>query len=168
MGFVEDGLVFGTESRQFIDVEKATVINVIGRNSPLGEAVRLCLDKFVQQIKGAWVFRLAVNTLDIFAHELASLLGPRAQSRNSPLLDFLLAIAFRALFRRRTTTIREMIESRDNALQFQEVLVRFAQLVLQTVDIIGEDARILPWIDREAVLEIEDAELTSLPIECEL
>src|SRR5215472_934521 len=167
MRLVEDGLVFGAESRQFVDVEKTAIVNVVGCHPPLRKAVRLRLDEFVQHVERAWILRLAVNTLDIFSDELATFRGTCTQSCDSPLLDFLLAIALSTLLRSCSAAIGKMIESRHNALQLEEVFVRFTQLLLQAVDVVAEDTRILSGIDGEAVLEIEDAELAAFPIKCE-
>src|SRR5215472_253985 len=147
MRLVEDGLVFGAESRQFVDVEKTAIVNVVGCHPPLRKAVRLRLDEFVQHVERAWILRLAVNARDILSDELATVRSTCTQSCDSPLLDFLLAIAFRTLLRSCSSAIGKMIEGSDNALQFEEIFLRLAQLVFQAVDVIAENARILFGID---------------------
>src|SRR5215469_13541878 len=51
VGLVEDKLRLLSQGSEVVDVEKAPVIDVVGGNPPIGEAIGLRLDQLVQGIE---------------------------------------------------------------------------------------------------------------------
>ena len=89
----------------------------------------------------------------------------RAQSNQTTLPHFLFTVALDFLFGRGATTVRQMAERGDDALQVQEIFVGGADSFLQTFDLETQNARVLFGIDRKAMLKIKDAELSALGVE---
>ena len=72
-------LVLGAKGGEIVDVEEATVIDVIGGDTPLGEAIRLGLDEFVQGVEAAGIVGRAVDCGYILDDEFRNVFGDRAQ-----------------------------------------------------------------------------------------
>src|SRR5579863_8754076 len=113
----------------------------------------------------AW---LSFESLHIFSQKLLHCQRSSAECGQAPLLNFFLATPFRALLRRRTSSWWKVTEPCGNALEFQEVFMGRAKHFLQPLNLEAKNPRIFRWIDRKAMLMIEDAELSPFIVEHQL
>ena len=90
---VEDLFVLGAKRSEIVDIEEATVIDVIGGNAPLGEAIRLGLDEFMQSVETTGIIGSAVNCCYVLSDEFLYVVRSRAQSGQTALLHFLFTVA---------------------------------------------------------------------------
>jgi hypothetical protein len=58
------GRVFHAQRRQLVHVEKPPVVDLLGRNSPVREPVRLRVEQVVEPIEGSRLMRCAVQRDD--------------------------------------------------------------------------------------------------------
>src|SRR5579864_792396 len=85
VGLVKDVFVLGTESGEIVDIEEAAVVDVIRGRAPLGEAVGLGLDQFMQRVEAAGIVGCSVNGFDARNNELPGLRRTSAKSRQPAL-----------------------------------------------------------------------------------
>ncbi len=165
VGLVEDLFVLGAKGGEIVDIEEAAVVDVVGGDTPLREAVRLGLDEFMQRVEATGIVGRAVDRGYILEDECFYFVRSRAQSDQTTLLHFLFTVALDFLLGRGATTVRQVAERGDDALQVQEIFVGGADSFLQTFDLETQNARVLLGIDRKAMLKIKDAELSALGVE---
>ena len=61
-------VIFSSEGCQVVDIKKAPIVDVVGRDSPLGETIGLCLDQtraILSKLRGS--SGCPLNALNIFA-----------------------------------------------------------------------------------------------------
>ena len=77
-------------------------------------------------------------------------------------MNFFVPQTFRTFLRGSFFTSRQVIERGNQALQLQQILIVGAQLLLQGLRLVTENARIFARIDRKAMLKINNAEFALL------
>ena len=102
---------------QIINVEKAAVIDFLGRDAPKRQPIRLRVQQFVQFVEAAWIPALSVDLRQCLFNRL---LDPRrffATALETPLDDFFFTSAFCDPFRIGFRAFRQIFERGQNALQ---------------------------------------------------
>ena len=61
---VEDRGLLHAQSHELVDVDKAAVVDFVGRRAPVGQAIRLVLEQFVQPVKAGRIAGDAVDLAD--------------------------------------------------------------------------------------------------------
>src|SRR5215469_14377560 len=168
MGLVERRFVLLAQCSKIVDVEKAAVVDVIGRSSPLREAIGLSFDEFVQRIEAAGVIGTSVNRDHVLCDEFCDLARARGKCGQTTLLDVLFTGALDFLLRCCIAAIGEMTESGDDALQFKEIFVGSAEFLLQTLDMEAQDTGVFVGRDRKPMLVVKHAEFATLGVEAQL
>jgi len=166
--------IFHAHRGQIVLVEETAVVDLVGGDAPVGQAVGLRLDQRVQRVEALVVARRAVvGDPAVGAVEcgngLRQMRGDRrhggAQRGQAPLVHFLVASAFGDLLRRGLVARRQMAERGRQALQLDQRFVAGVERGARTVDGAREDARVFGRIDGQTVPVIVQAELAPLGIE---
>src|ERR1700720_2043952 len=122
----------------------------------------------MQSIEAAGIARRALDLPHVLVDELGCLKRTKAQCRQPPLVNLFIAHAFCSFVSSSFLAARQMIEGRDQALQFQKVSMRSAQILFKMFQTGCKQARVFFGIHGETVLMIEDAEFAFLFIESQL
>ena len=77
---LEDLLALHAQGGQVVDVEEAAVVDLVGRDPPVGQAIALMLEQVVQQVEAVRVAGLAVEQRDVSLDELACALAARPRA----------------------------------------------------------------------------------------
>jgi hypothetical protein len=155
---LEDRPVLDAQPRQRVDVEEPPVVDLVGRRAPVREPVGLRLEQLVQRVEAGGIARPAVDGLDRridglthrrrLAHEPGEP-GPR---------HFLLALALGDLVEVGLGVRRHLLQRRQDAQELVQVRILLAELVRERIDGPRVDARRLPGIDGQFVLEVAQHE----------
>ncbi len=78
---------------QVVDVEKTSVVDLVGGNAPEGEAVTLLLNQLVQQVEAGFVAGLAIEFRQNFGDVMGDVGTGRAQGCEVTFVHFLVALA---------------------------------------------------------------------------
>ena len=152
---------------EVVDVEEATVIDLVRGHPPEGGAVALGLDQQVQALRVGGVAFGAVVLPQTLAEVPGDVRGLLAEPRQMLFVMPRVPLALHAALRVGLGAGRQVSEGGDQAGQIQERRGLGPEPGLQPPDPGGQDQGVLPGIDREAVLVIEDAEGPQLGVEGE-
>jgi hypothetical protein len=62
MSFLEDMRVLHPDGRQFVDVEKTPIIDLLGGYLPMREAINLLIEEIIQEVKTSWMVWIAIES----------------------------------------------------------------------------------------------------------
>ena len=155
------------DRRERIDVEEPSVVDLLGRDAPVRESVRLRVEKLVQQIEAARLPLRAVEDADVLFQVFPHGGAGGAEGRDAALDHFLLAPPL--LLPRRILLVARwhVLEHEDDALQLVQRLA-LAQLLLQLLDAVAEDLAIGAGVHGKDVIVIADPEGPLVQLELDL
>ena len=90
--FLEHVRILHPDGRQLVDVEKAPVVDLLGRHSPVRQAVGLLAKQRVEQVEGGGDAGLAVQLPHVLRHERLDRVAAAHEVTEPPLGDLLLAV----------------------------------------------------------------------------
>jgi hypothetical protein len=156
---VEYGLVLHAQRRQVVDIEEATVVDVVGCNPPVGQPEGLRLEQLMQRIEAHGIAGSARQAADRLV-ERGGHPGVRGgELGQRPLVRFLVAIALGNLLRGGAAPVRQRAEQAAQLLQLRIALQRQHGI---------EDARVGARIERQAMFVIMDREGAERALELQL
>ena len=158
MGRLEHLGAIHANGGQVVHIEKAPVVDLLGRDAPVAQAVGLPLDQRIQHVEAARVAALAVEAphrlLDRGAH-----FGRRIGQRRQPALeDLLLAPALDHFGALGLGARRQVLQAGHNALVFQHLLVLAAQGRDQLLQRDAQNIDIGARVDRQIGLPVAQKE----------
>ena len=160
----EHCIVLRAKTREVVDVEKSAIVDLVRRHAPIREPVRLALEEPVQRRKRLAAVLDAVVGCDV-AGDLRRDQRRRARDlRKSPFRNRDFVRAHLPLRFVRGAVMRQAMQRPDDALELDQ---RGLALELRRGSVRGalQEARIRRRVEREAVLEVEHAELAELLVE---
>ena len=116
MNGIEDLRQLYSDRGQFVHIEKPTVINFLGGDSPKRQSVGLRIEQFIQCIKAARIARFAVDMGQRLVNCLLDLRRFGATTLQTPLDDFLFADALGDAFWIGLGAFWQIFECSQNAL----------------------------------------------------
>ena len=137
--FLEDDRILGADGRERVDVEEAAVVDLFRRDAPVGEPIDLRREEPIEEVEAARLARLAVEDRDVLLEVLADARVRRAEGRDAPLDDFLLAAPLVTLLRILLVTRGQVRDRGDDALQLVERRVALGQLFVQLTEPVRKD-----------------------------
>src|SRR5580704_4776280 len=127
MARLEDSFILDTNTRKIVGVEKPPVVDVIGRDSPIGQAEGLRLDEFVKIVKAGRVGGIAVNTLDAGVNASKDFWSTRAQFFETALMNLFVAAALVDAILTILGSEGQVMESCDQTLKLKKLRILLAQ-----------------------------------------
>src|SRR5687768_9077905 len=106
-----------SDRRKVIDVEEAPVIDLVRRNAPERQAVRLIVEETFEVVEAGRRARRPVDVRKDLFHGVTHLGTAADQLAQSPFRDFLLPLTFLKPFRALLITRRQILELVDDALE---------------------------------------------------
>ena len=119
---------FHPDRGQIVDVEEPAIVDFLAGHAPISRAIRLGVDQAVHRIEAGRFAGRAVVFGDRGVQGGAKFRASDVQSRDSPFDNFLLAIALGQLIRIGFGARRQVVNLRQDAQQFLNVLVLLAEL----------------------------------------
>ena len=157
---------FDADRGEFIDVKKAPVIDLLGRDAPVAQSVRLRADQLIEGVEAAPIAGLAFDLAQRRLDRADKLRALRAPAQQPALDDFLFAHALRDLLRVGRGAQREMFERGDDALEFRQEILRDTR-GCEPVERGLQDHGVGAGRDRQPRLEVAEKECAGLELQLE-
>ena len=124
---LEDARVLDADRSQFVDVEEATVVDLVHRDPPEGRPVGLLGDQAVDLVEALGIPDPAVEPVDGRRDGGSDLRARLLQGGEPPLDDRDLAITLGLAFLRESRCAGQVFEGGQNAAIFQQMFMVIAQ-----------------------------------------
>ena len=153
---VEDRRIFHAQRRQLVHVEEPAVVDLLGRHAPVREAIRLRVQQAVERVEAPRLPVRPVEPPDAAVDELAHAAAAIGERREPALDHFLLARAHGDRFRAALGPRRQVAARRQDAEQLVGVVA--GMIGEPVVQILGDDAIVGVWRERQRLLVVADEE----------
>ena len=148
MRFFEDGRILHPDGAQGIDIEESAIVDFLGGNAPMGNAIDLLPQKCIQQIEAARVALYPVEDGHIAVTELPDGAAVLIKVPQAPLDDLLFPVALRDPLGILRCGGRKMPECRYDAVKLLKLRRIHGKLLLQAFDSVGQDVAVGLRYDR--------------------
>ena len=174
---VEHHRVLDADGSERVDVEEAPVVDLLRRDAPPGQSVRLRGQQPVEQVEAARHPGLAVEPAHVLLDEAAHQPARIAERGKPPLHHLLLAPPLLLPGRIALVALRQVLQRGEDAAQIVEVAARDILGLarpraphpgVQLGQVQREDLRIGAGVHREAVVEVADLEPAALEEQLQL
>src|SRR5215472_9841439 len=119
----EDFRIFDANRGQVVDVEKSSIVDLVHRDPPEAEAIRLTVQQAFQPVKASRIPSLTVHFFERLANRNLRLRTGRDQCSEPSLHDLLLALALVNFRFVGLGGVRQMAQGGDDALQLRNILM---------------------------------------------
>ncbi len=161
----EDFLAVAAQCRQRRDIKESAVVDLIGGDAPVGQAIRLRGEQRIERIKAACFSRSTVQPGQGI-RDGAGDLGMIGQERaDPPLDDFLLAMSFGDTLALALGVHRQVADRGENALEFECGLVLRSQRVDDRLGGGFENRPVAFRVKRKTVVVVLDVETAAFHLQ---
>ena len=152
----EDGRILHPDCPQGIDIEESAIVDLLGSDAPMGDAIDLIAKKRVQQIETARVASCAVESIHIGVNERPDCAAVLIQGPETTLDDLFFPVTFRDPLRVLLCGGRQVTERSDDAHNFLELWRLGSKLLLQDVYIEHQNITVGLGNNRQPVFVVVD------------
>ena len=139
MALGEDRRVFHANGRQFVDVEKTAIIDLVGGRLPVRKPIDLGVEQFIEVVVTVWIVDRAAQFPHVAVDELGDCRRAFGQFAQAALDHLFFALSLGDAAGLGFRAQRQVFQRGDDALQFPQFLGLLRQRFLQRVEPVGEN-----------------------------